>query len=48
MGDSLAENNSVILNLFQDPGAYVCQMNGVSGAGDRAWMLKQVQHDGAF
>ncbi|MFC3557893.1 hypothetical protein ACFOKI_10825 [Sphingomonas qilianensis] len=36
----------VILNLFQDPGAVIRQTDPVSGSVDRAWMLKQVQHDG--
>jgi hypothetical protein len=35
----------VILNLFQDPGAVGGHKDGVRGARDRAWMLKQVQHD---
>jgi len=35
----------VILNLFQDPCATSGQRSGALGSGDRAWMLKQVQHD---
>ncbi len=36
----------VTLNLFQGPGAVGGQGSVDSGADDRAWMLKQVQHDG--
>src|SRR3569623_356403 len=35
----------VILNMNQDPSATSGQRGDTPGSGDRAWMLKQVQHD---
>jgi hypothetical protein len=42
----LSADTAVILNLFQDPGAVTYQTDTLRGSADRAWMLKQVQHDG--
>jgi hypothetical protein len=42
----VAKNSSVILNSFQDPCANSGHASVARGSSDRAWMLKQVQHDG--
>ncbi len=45
MGMTFAKQSTVTLNLFQGPGAVVRQTGRAREAADRAWMLKQVQHD---
>jgi len=40
--------HTVILNLFQDPGAAIRLTDTVFLATDRAWILNQVQDDDGF
>ncbi|HSI18306.1 MAG TPA: hypothetical protein VK980_11085, partial [Sphingomonas sp.] len=44
----LSKNLPVTLNLFQGPCAVSRHTSAAPGSNDRAWMLKQVQHDEAF